>query len=251
MPIGNCFLWQGKDVFMTNFRNDKQIEENMVEIDRPFVSPAVIRRLPRYFRYLRELLREGKNRISSSELAARMQVTASQIRQDLNCFGGFGQQGYGYNVSYLYSKISDLLGVSMGLQAIIVGAGDLGRALVRSTMFEKRGLDIIALFDVSPDLIGKEFGGVKVYGMNELEDFCQNNIVDIAVLTLPKEKAEEESARLLTLGVEGFWNFTGKELSHLPDSAVVENVHLGDSLMSLNYELCRRKSEKDKKRIKE
>ena len=236
---------------MTDFENNLNIENKQEEIGRPFVSPAVIRRLPRYFRYLRELLREGKTRISSGELAERMQVTASQIRQDLNCFGGFGQQGYGYNVSYLYSKISDLLGVSMGLQAIIVGAGDLGRALVRSTMFEKRGLDIIALFDVSPDLIGKEFGGVKVYGMNELEDFCQNNVVDIAVLTLPKEKAEEESARLLTLGVEGFWNFTGKELSHLPDSAVVENVHLGDSLMSLNYELCRRKSEKDKKRIKE
>lgn len=251
MPFGNCFLWQGRDFAMTDFKDNKQAEKKAEKIDRPFVSPAVIRRLPRYFRYLRELLREGKNRISSSELSARMQVTASQIRQDLNCFGGFGQQGYGYNVSYLYSKISDLLGVSMGLQAIIVGAGDLGRALVRSTMFEKRGLDIIALFDVNPDLVGKEFGGVKVYGMNELEDFCQSHTVDIAVLTLPKEKAEEESTRLLNLGVEGFWNFTGKELSHLPGSAVVENVHLGDSLMSLNYELCRRKSEKDKKRIKE
>ena len=118
-------------------------------------------------------------------------------------------------------------------------------------MFEKRGLDIIALFDVDPDLIGKEFGGIKVHDMKELEDFCTEHTVDMAVLTLPKEKAEEESTRLLNLGVEGFWNFTGKELSHLPDSAVVENVHLGDSLMSLNYELCRRKSEKDKKRIKE
>jgi len=236
---------------MAEFENNFNIEKKQEKIDRPFVSPAVIRRLPRYFRYLRELLREGKTRISSSELSARMQVTASQIRQDLNCFGGFGQQGYGYNVSYLYSKISDLLGVSMGLQVIIVGAGDLGRALVRSTMFEKRGLDIIALFDVDPELIGKEFGGVKVYDMRELEEFCQANPVDMAVLTLPKEKAETESARLLSLGVEGFWNFTGKELSHLSKSAVVENVHLGDSLMSLNYELCRRKSEKDKKRIKE
>ena len=223
---------------MTDFKDNKQAEKKTEKIDRPFVSPAVIRRLPRYFRYLRELLREGKNRISSSELSERMQVTASQIRQDLNCFGGFGQQGYGYNVSYLYSKISDLLGVSMGLQVIIVGAGDLGRALVRSTMFEKRGLDIIALFDVNPDLIGKEFGGVKVYSMSELEAFCENHTVDMAVLTLPKEKAEEESTRLLNLGVEGFWNFTGKELSHLPNSAVVENVHLGDSLMALCYKLC-------------
>ena len=242
---------QERDRVMTDFKQNMNMESKPEEIDRPFVSPAVIRRLPRYFRYLRELLREGKTRISSGELSARMQVTASQIRQDLNCFGGFGQQGYGYNVSYLYSKIADLLGVSMGLQAIIVGAGDLGRALVRSTMFEKRGLDIIALFDVDPDLIGKEFGGIKVHDMKELEDFCTEHTVDMAVLTLPKEKAEEESTRLLNLGVEGFWNFTGKELSHLPDSAVVENVHLGDSLMSLNYELCRRKSEKDKKRIKE
>ena len=249
--IGDCFLEQGRDFIMAKFENDMHTEKKQERIDRPFVSPAVIRRLPRYFRYLRELLREGKTRISSGELSARMQVTASQIRQDLNCFGGFGQQGYGYNVSYLYSKISDLLGVSMGLQAIIVGAGDLGRALVRSTMFEKRGLDIVALFDVDPELIGKEFGGIKVYDMSELEQFCQNHSVDMAVLTLPKEKVEEESTRLLSLGVEGFWNFTGKELSHLPKGAVVENVHLGDSLMSLNYELCRRKSEKDKKQIKE
>lgn len=236
---------------MTDFDSNKNAENKHAKIDRPFVSPAVIRRLPRYFRYLRELLREGKTRISSSELSERMQVTASQIRQDLNCFGGFGQQGYGYNVSYLYSKISDLLGVSMGLQAIIVGAGDLGRALVRSTMFEKRGLDIIALFDVDPERIGKEYGGVKVYDMKDLEEFCANHTVDMAVLTLPKEKAEEEAERLLSLGVEGFWNFTGKELPLLPNTAVVENVHLGDSLMSLNYELCRRKSEKNKKRTKE
>lgn len=236
---------------MTEIEKVLKAEKKQEGIDRPFVSPAVIRRLPRYFRYLRELLREGKTRISSGELSARMQVTASQIRQDLNCFGGFGQQGYGYNVSYLYSKISDLLGVSTGLQVIIVGAGDLGRALVRSTMFEKRGLDIVAMFDIDPELIGREFGGVKVYDMRELESFCAEHTVDMAVLTLPKEKAEEESARLLSLGVEGFWNFTGKELSHLPASAVVENVHLGDSLMSLNYELCRRKSEKDKKQIKE
>ena len=250
-PTGDCFLGQGRDFAMTEVDNILHTEKKQERIDRPFVSPAVIRRLPRYFRYLRELLREGKTRISSGELSARMQVTASQIRQDLNCFGGFGQQGYGYNVSYLYSKISDLLGVSMGLQAIIVGAGDLGRALVRSTMFEKRGLDIVALFDIDPDLIGKEFGGIKVYDMRELEQFCQEHPVDMAVLTLPKDKVEEESTRLLSLGVEGFWNFTGKELSHLPKGAVVENVHLGDSLMKLNYDLCRRKSEKDRKQAKE
>jgi len=221
-----------------------------MENTRP-ISHLVIKRLPRYYRFLGELINEGIKRISSRELAERMGLTASQIRQDLNCFGGFGQQGYGYNVSYLYSKISDLLGVSMGLHAIIIGAGDLGRALVRSTMFEKRGVDIIAMFDVDPDLIGKEFGGAKIYDMKDLEDFCDSNVVDMAVLTLPKEKAEEEAARLLSLGVTGFWNFTGKELIYTPDEAVVENVHLGDSLMSLNYELCRQMSEKSKKSSKE
>ncbi|MBE6590204.1 MAG: redox-sensing transcriptional repressor Rex [Ruminococcaceae bacterium] len=217
-------------------------------ISRPFVSPAVIRRLPRYFRYLRELIREGKMRISSSELSERMGVTASQIRQDLNCFGGFGQQGYGYNVNYLYAKISDLLGVSAGLHAIIIGAGDLGRALVRSTMFEKRGVDIVAMFDVDPALIGKSFGDVMIYDMKELEEYCASNDVDMAVLTLPKECAEAEAERLLRAGIHGFWNFTGKELAYAPDLAVVENVHLGDSLMILNYDICRLKNERAEKR---
>ena len=224
-----------------------QNENEGETVSRPFVSPAVIRRLPRYFRYLRELIREGKMRISSSELSERMGVTASQIRQDLNCFGGFGQQGYGYNVNYLYAKISELLGVSAGLHAIIIGAGNLGRALVRSTMFEKRGVDIIAMFDVNPEIIGKSFGDVKIYDMKDLETYCANNEVDMAVLTLPKEFAESEAERLLKAGVSGFWNFTGKELVYSPDLAVVENVHLGDSLMILNYDICRLKSEKEQK----
>ena len=217
-------------------------------VSRPFVSPAVIRRLPRYFRYLRELIREGKTRISSGELSERMGVTASQIRQDLNCFGGFGQQGYGYNVNYLYAKISELLGVSAGFRAIIIGAGDLGRALVRSTMFEKRGVDIVAMFDVDPAIIGKSFGDVTIYDMKELEAYCAENEVDMAVLTLPKECAEAEAERLLKAGVRGFWNFTGKELAYSPDLAVVENVHLGDSLMILNYDICRLRSERETKK---
>lgn len=225
-----------------NFDNRLTPENEIEEIDRPFVSSAVIRRLPRYFRYLRELIRQGKMRISSGEFSEMMGLTASQIRQDLNCFGGFGQQGYGYNVNYLYAKISELLGVGAGLQAIIIGAGDLGRAIVRSTMFEKRGVDVIALFDVDPNLIGREIGEVPVYDMKDLEDFCSRHTVDMAVLTLPKECAEAESARLLSVGVRGFWNFTGKELSYTPEQAVIENVHLGDSLMSLNYEICRQKS---------
>ena len=202
----------------------------------PYVSQSVINRLPRYFRYLRILMREGKTRISSSELSERMNITASQIRQDLNCFGGFGQQGYGYNINYLYAKICELLGVGAGLQAIIIGAGNLGRAIVRSSMFEKRGVDIVAMFDVNPILIGQPVDNVTIHNMSELERFCSENPIDIAVLTLPKERAAEVAEQLCSFGIKGFWNFTGQELE-LRD-AIVENVHLGDSLMALCYKLC-------------
>ena len=214
------------------------LEKSIPETERPNVSQAVIKRLPRYFRYLRELLREGKMRISSGELSARMNITASQIRQDLNCFGGFGQQGYGYNVNYLYAKICEILGVGAGLTAIVIGIGDLGRALVRSTMFEKRGVDIIGLFDVNPSLIGKPFGDLSVLHMDSLAEFCEQNSVDFAVLTLPKSATQEVSEQLLKLGVRGLWNFTGAELPFDDDTMIVENVHLGDSLMTLNYKLC-------------
>ena len=206
--------------------------------ERPEVSPAVIRRLPRYFRYLRELIRRGKKRVSSREFANMMHITASQIRQDLNCFGGFGQQGYGYNVDYLYEKICELLGVEKGLNAVIIGAGDLGRALVRSSIFEKRGVNILAMFDVKPELVGQTFGNVKIHDMKELADFCIRMPVDIAVLTLPKEAAEEVSKQLTEQGVTGIWNFTGKDIEHDATRIAVENVHLGDSLMYLNYRVC-------------
>ena len=200
------------------------------------VSSAVIHRLPRYFRYLRMLMREGKTRVSSGELSRLMNVTASQIRQDLNCFGGCGQQGYGYNVTFLYAKICELLGVGAGFSAIVVGAGDLGRALSRSDMFEKRGVDVIALFDVDPALIGKSVNGVLIRDIAELEAFCGENNVDMAVLTVPKNKSEEMAQRLASCGVRGIWNFTGKELA-LESSITIENVHLGDSLMILEYRL--------------
>jgi len=210
------------------------------------VSPAVIRRLPRYFRYLRELIRRDKMRVSSGELSAMMNVTASQIRQDLNCFGGFGQQGYGYNVNYLYSKICGLLGVDAGIRAIVIGAGDLGRALVRSPMFEKRGVEILSLFDVDEKQIGRVVGGVTVRDMADLEKFCSEIPVDMAVLTLPKDRAEEVAARAVAAGVKGFWNFTGKELSFTEEDGVtLENVHLGDSLMILNYRLCEKQKKKE------
>ena len=210
----------------------------------PHVSQSVINRLPRYFRYLRILMREGKTRISSGELSERMNITASQIRQDLNCFGGFGQQGYGYNINYLYAKICELLGVGAGLRSIIIGAGNLGRAIVRSSMFEKRGVDIVAMFDVNPMLVGQSVDDVMIHNMNDLERFCRDNPVDIAVLTLPKECTCDVANHLMALGIRGFWNFTGQELD-LPD-AIVENVHLGDSLMALCYKLCSAHEEGDR-----
>ena len=216
----------------------KKSDKKEARIHKPSgVSPVVIRRLPRYFRYLRELLRAGRMRISSGELSAMMHVTASQIRQDLNCFGGFGQQGYGYNVSYLYTKICELLGVEEGYRAVIIGAGHLGKALVRNSMFEKRGVEVVSLFDVAPDVVGTEVGDIPVLHMDELERFCEENVVDIAVLTLPKDQAEAVAKRLISLGVRGLWNFTGKELNSLSNEVVVENVHIGDSLMTLCYKL--------------
>ena len=213
--------------------NKRNVQDKMT----PEVSPAVIKRLPRYFRYLRELIRNGKLRVSSNELSEMMHVTASQIRQDLNCFGGFGQQGYGYNVNYLYAKICEILGVGEGFTAVVIGAGNLGRALVRSPMFEKRGVDILAMFDVDPLIIGQTVGDVKVYDMAELEHFCENHAVDIAVLTLPKSRVYEVAERIATLRIPGIWNFTGGEPDLSGVDTVIENVHIGDSLMTLCYEL--------------
>ncbi len=224
---------------------DKELQNQDAELRArtEAVSPAVIKRLPRYFRYLRELIREGTMRISSGELAARMNVTASQIRQDLNCFGGFGQQGYGYNVQYLYTKISELLGVGEGYSAVIVGTGNLGRALIRNSMFEKRGVDVIAAFDVDPQQIGRVIADVQVRPMSEIEGFCRKHAVDIAVLTLPKEVAAEVAHTLARAGVRAFWNFTSAEIQGLESACTVETVHLGDSLMALCYRL--RSSEED------
>ncbi len=212
---------------------------------KTYISPKVIKRLPRYYRYLRELITQGRMRISSGELADMMGVTASQIRQDLNCFGGFGQQGYGYNVNYLYTRISEILGVGAGFHAIIIGAGDLGRALVHLSMFEKRGVDIIGMFDAGEGLVGRQVAGVDIYSMDYLESFCENNDVDIAVITLPKEMVKAVSDRLVACGIKGLWNFMGVELDYPGSNVVIENVHLGDSLMILNYEMCRRQNEND------
>lgn len=220
--------------------------EEHTAVSKENVSSAVIKRLPRYFRYLRILIREGKTRISSAELSRRMNITASQIRQDLNCFGGFGQQGYGYNVNYLYARICELLGVGAGFQAVVIGAGNLGRALVNNPMFEKRGVDIVAIFDKDENLVGKTVNGIPVIHIDDFEKFCSSNPVDMAVFTLPKDYALEMAQRVADAGISGIWNFTSQELDSLDDRLVIENVHLGDSLMTLNYRLaCKYNDESD------
>ena len=211
------------------------------------VSPAVIKRLPRYRRYLGDLVSAGRERISSAELSRMMGVTASQIRQDLNCFGGFGQQGYGYNVRYLYDKISDLLGVNAGFGAIIIGAGNLGRALVSSHMFERRGVRRLALFDIDPKIVGTTVAGIPVLHVDELDEFIKNQNVHIAVLTTPKEAAAEAMDHVIELGIRGIWNFSNAELRSSHPQAVIENIHLGDSLMTLCYEVSRRTAEEQNK----
>ena len=208
-------------------------------MDKQNISPAVIRRLPRYYRYLCELIARGQTRISSGELARMMHVTASQIRQDLNCFGGFGQQGYGYNVNYLYTKICEILGVGCGFRAAVIGAGNLGSALVRSPMFEKRGVDVVAMFDVNEDIIGKKVSGISVYSMDELEKKLEEYGVHIVILTLPKEYAGEIMERLDGTKVRGVWNFTGKDIGVTKKGMAIENVHIGDSLMALCYEIAK------------
>ena len=228
------------EVLVEDILNEENIEKIISKNSfRPEVSPAVIKRLPRYFRYLREIIRMGKTRVSSAELSRMMNVTASQIRQDLNCFGGFGQQGYGYNVNYLYTKICEILGVGCGFRAAVIGAGNLGTALVRSPMFEKRGVDVVAMFDVSKNVIGKKVGNAKIYHMDDLEAKLEKYSVDIAILTLPKEYAEDVAARLEKTDIKGIWNFTGKEIQVGKD-CILENVHIGDSLMTLCYEVAQK-----------
>ena len=204
---------------------------------KPNVSDAVIKRLPRYQRYLGDLLADGRLRISSAELSKIMNVTASQIRQDLNCFGGFGQQGYGYNIKYLHAKISELLGVTQGYTAVICGAGNLGKALASTRMFGRRGVSRLALFDVDERIIGTEIYGIKVYHIDELYDFCQKEKVAIGVLTVPKDAAYKVAMTMARAGVKGIWNFANTELELDHDGVVVENIHLGDSLMKLCYEI--------------
>ena len=211
--------------------------------DERKISKAVISRLPRYYRYLGDLMEEGVERISSNELSARMKVTASQIRQDLNNFGGFGQQGYGYNVRYLYTEIARIIGIDRQHNIIIIGAGNLGQAIANYANFEKRGFIIKGMFDINPRLIGLVVRGVEIRGIDDLEQFIIDNEVQIAALTIPKSKAPEIADRLVKAGIKAIWNFAHMDLN-VPEDVVVENVHLSESLMQLSYRLAEAAKEK-------
>lgn len=200
------------------------------------ISPAVIGRLPRYFRYLGELKDEGITRISSRELSDMMHVTASQIRQDLNQFGGFGQQGYGYNVGYLYYEIGKILGLNESHHLILVGAGNLGQALVNYMNFQRRGFLFKGIFDKNPALHGKRIRDIEVQPMERMEQFVRENEIDIAVLTIPKTSAVEVAGILSGCGIRGIWNFAHCDLN-VPPHIQVENVHLSESLMRLSFRL--------------
>ena len=200
------------------------------------ISRAVISRLPRYYRYLGDLLEAGVERISSNDLSKKMQVTASQIRQDLNNFGGFGQQGYGYNVKYLYTEIGKILGLDKDHNFIIIGAGNLGQALANYASFERNGFILKSLFDVNPRLEGVTIRGIPVRMLDELEGYLQENDIEIAALTLPKSKAEEVADVLVANGIKAIWNFAHTDVT-LPKDVIVESVHLADSLMKLSYNI--------------
>lgn len=201
------------------------------------ISQAVIRRMPRYYRYLGELHESGVERISSSELSRRMHVTASQIRQDLNNFGGFGHQGYGYNVEYLYEEIGRILGLTRVHNVALFGVGNLGAAIANYVSFEKLPFKMVGLFDVDPDKKGRIISGIPIQMVDEFEDFISEHHVDIAVLTLPKDAAMPVAEHLVSLGIKAFWNFAHVDLV-VPQGVVVENVHLSDSLMQLSYNMA-------------
>ena len=203
-------------------------------MDDKVISQAVIGRLPRYYRYLGDLKDSGIERISSQDLSKLMKVTASQIRQDFNNFGGFGQQGYGYNVEYLYNEIAKILGLNNKHNLIIVGAGNLGQAIANYMNFERRGFLVKGVFDINPELQGRELRGIPVQSVDKIEEFVKANDIDIAVLTIPKDGAVRTAEVLVKCNIKAIWNFAHVDLN-VPDSIVVENVHLSDSLMKLSY----------------
>ena len=209
------------------------------------VSTAVIRRLPRYYRQLCELQESGVERISSSALGRSIGLTASQIRQDLFCFGGFGQQGYGYKVDSLKEEIGDILGISRGHTLVVLGTGNLGRAIIQNFRFSSNGFRLLAAFDIHPAAVGKEIAGVPIYHADELESFLAAHPVDVGVLTVPIAAAQQMGDRLASAGVRGIWNFTNYEISCPSPEVVVESVHFSDSLLTLSYLISQREEPKE------
>ncbi len=201
------------------------------------ISSYVIKRLPRYYRFLGELKAQGVTRISSRELSERMGLTASQIRQDLNCFGGFGQQGYGYNIELLQSEIARILGLDTPKTAILIGMGNLGKAVTMHMNFENKGFRILGLFDSKESLVGQVVKNLPIRNTDDLDEFCRENRPEIAILCIPKTAAKGIAEQLINLGVKGFWNFSHYDISLEHEDIVVENVHLSDSLMTLSYQL--------------
>lgn len=204
------------------------------------ISDAVIHRLPRYYRYLDDLYNKGVVRISSSSLGGKMDITASQIRQDLSCFGEFGQQGYGYNVAELRAEIGHILGIDSGHRLIIIGAGHLGHALLQNFDFEKVGFHVDSAFDVSPSLVGTKIHDVTIRSMDELETYVQEYRPNVAVLTVPQNVAQPLASKLISLGIRGFWNFTNVELSTQEPDVFFEDVHFVDTLLTLSYRITRK-----------
>ncbi len=202
------------------------------------ISMSVVRRLPRYYRFLGELKKQGLTRISSKELAEKMGLTASQIRQDLNCFGGFGQQGYGYNIAALETEIAEILGISNKFEAIIIGAGNLGRAIATHMNFEQRGFRLTAVFDKNESLAGKMVAGLPIRHISGLDEFCRSEKPKIAMLCVPEDAAQSLGTQLVSLGIKGIWNFSHYDFGEL-EGVAVENVHLGDSMMTLCYRVSR------------
>jgi len=212
-------------------------EKKVSPMKKQKISDAVIHRLPRYYRHLDDLYNKGAVRISSNSLGNKMDITASQIRQDLSCFGEFGQQGYGYNVAELRAEIGHILGIDSGHRLIIIGAGHLGHALLQNFDFGKVGFEIDSAFDISPDLIGTAIRGVTIRSMDELEDYIAAYRPDVAVLTVPQNEAQPLASRLIDLGVRGFWNFTNVELSTTEPDVFFEDVHFVDTLLTLSYRI--------------
>jgi redox-sensing transcriptional repressor len=206
------------------------------------ISMSVIRRLPRYYRFIKELNQKGEERISSGKLAELMNVTASQIRQDFNCFGGFGQQGYGYSTDFLMKEMEIILGLNKVNNAIILGAGNLGKAVAMHINFSDKGFNVCGIFETNKAMIGEKINGIEIYPEESLEEFIAKNNISIAVLCIPRHSVEQIIDRLYDSGIRAFWNFSHYDINRRYNDTVVENVHLTDSLMTLSYRLNEQKN---------